>query len=78
MSHLNFAYGRTLIISKYDDDRKDFNLGLDYCSPLGNKKKFACRRPKYRSLLTGFNISPAYRRSLKLYITDYIKLFLLN
>ena len=59
MSNFNSAYERTLIISKYDDNRKDYNLGLDYCSQSGNEK-LACRRPKYRSFLTGCNISPAY------------------
>ena len=55
MSNFNPAYGRTLIVSKYDDNSKDYNSGLDYYSPSGYKNR-AYRRPlnfsKYGLLLT--------------------------
>ena len=75
--NLNSAYGRTLIVSKYDDNTKNYNFGLNKCSPIENKI-FAYRRPKYGSLLPSATISPAYRRSLKLYNKDYIKIFILK
>ena len=78
MSTLNSAYGKTLIVSKYDDNSKDYYLGLDYCSLSGNKNP-AYKKIKYESSFTlckyqswfRFNqFIYAYRKSLKLRIVS--------